>query len=91
MGNDINDGLRHLIARSSGTAVRVLIILRAGRESWKSNPFHPPNGLVPKMDDAQAGDRCPTMDINKRVGGGRRGCNAALGVNLNEYSYLMRT
>ena len=40
-------------------------ILTAGRWSWKSTPAkervttHLTNGLAPKMDGAQAGDRCP--------------------------------
>lgn len=37
------------------------------------------------MDGAQAGDRCPTTDMNKlQCVGGRRGCNAAFGVSLSE-------
>ena len=44
-----------------------------------------PNGLAPKMDGAQAGDRCPTTDVimSQCVGGGG-GCDAAFGVSLSE-------
>ena len=70
---------------------RCWFILTAGRWSWKSKSAkecvttHLPNGLAPKMDGAQAGDRCPTTDMNKlQCVGGRRGCNAAFGVSLSE-------
>ena len=46
---------------------------------------HLPNGLAPKMDGAQAGDRCPTTDvIMSQCVGGRGGCDAAFGVGLSE-------
>ena len=48
-------------------------ILTAGRWSWKSKSAkecvttHLPNGLAPKMDGAQAGDRYPTTVAKKSV------------------------
>ena len=62
MRNEPNVGLRCLTARSSDTTKGV-------GSSWKSKPAkehvatHLPNGLAPKMDGAQAGDRCPTTDM----------------------------
>ena len=67
MRDEPNVGLRCLTGRSSDTE-KVLILI-AGQWSWKSKPAtecvttHVPNGLAPKMDGAEAGDRCRSTDM----------------------------
>jgi len=79
MRDEPNVGLRCLTARASETTNGVGSF--DSRTVVMEGTTHLPNGLAPKMDDAQAGDRCPTTDvIMSQSLGGRGGCDAAFGV-----------
>ena len=64
MRDEPNVGLRCLVAHALDTTKGCWFILTAGRWSWKLKSAkecvitHLPNGLAPKMDGAQVGNRC---------------------------------
>ena len=84
--------LRSLTAGSCRPHKGCWFIQTAGRWPWKSESAkecvttHLPNGLAPKMDNAQAGVLDSTVGVSamrQRVGG-RGDCEAALDVSLGE-------